>query len=464
MRTILIKFTAAAFLFHLLACKKFIQIDPAQDQVVTEKVYANDETAIAAIRGIYAQMMSATGFASGGGNSVSLMAGRSADEFTNYNVADTYIQFSTNNLVPDNAILRSGLWQEPYKYIYFANSVLENLNRSGQVSAELKRQLQGEAKFIRAFCHFYLHQLFGQVPLILTTDYRINALASANTSEQIYAQLITDLISAKALLSDNYPSAERIRPNKWAATALLARVYLYHKEWKNAELQATEVIEQADTYELLDDLNKVFLKSSKETILQLFLPANFGLNTREAGVFILTTAPGSSTHVVLSPSLLSAFEPGDQRLIKWVGTFSSGTLSWRFPYKYKVRTGATPLNECSTVLRLAEQHLIRAEALTMQNSFIDACKDLNKIRKRALLGDITYNTQAQLLLAIEQERRVELFSEWGHRWLDLKRTARAETVLAPVKGANWQPTDVLYPIPASDLANNQNLIQNKGYQ
>ena len=66
------------------------------------------------------------------------------------------------------------------------------------------------------------------------------------------------------------------------------------------------------------------------------------------------------------------------------------------------------------------------------------------------------------LLAIERERQVELFLEWGHRWLDLKRTNRANTVLGLIK-ANWQPTDILYPIPQQERQNNHNITQNNGY-
>jgi hypothetical protein len=69
-----------------------------------------------------------------------------------------------------------------------------------------------------------------------------------------------------------------------------------------------------------------------------------------------------------------------------------------------------------------------------------------------------------LLLAVEQERKVELFAEWGHRWFDLKRTGRSSAVLGAVKGANWQATDTLYPIPADAIKTNVNLEQNEGYK
>ena len=90
-----------------------------------------------------------------------------------------------------------------------------------------------------------------------------------------------------------------------------------------------------------------------------------------------------------------------------------------------------------------------------------AVSDINVIRRRAGLADTEALSQAEVLLAIEEERKKELFVEWGHRWLDLKRTQRANLILA--SKPNWSPTDLLFPIPESELLNNPNLIQNPGY-
>lgn len=470
----IIKATGLSLLLCTLSCKKFVAIAPSVDQIETAKVYADNETATAAIQGVYAKMISGR-FASGNAYSVTLMAGRSADDFINQSATENLKQFSVNNLLPENNLLRLGLWQEPYQLIYAANAVLENLQKSEKVSSGVKQQLQGEAKFIRAFCHFYLTNLFGDIPLILTTDYRLNAVAFASSPEQVYQQVIKDLIDAKILLAGNYPTTDRIRVNKWAATALLARVYLYHEEWENAEIQSAEVIAQDQLYRIDIDIDQAFLKNSKEAIFQLIAPASFPLNTLEGNVFILDAAPGSLTDITLSADLVTAFETGDQRLTKWVGTFTSGGNSWHYPYKYKIKSGNSPLNEYSMVLRLAEQYLIRAEARINSNKIDLGVEDLNVIRKRArALPTIAVPNplppiplgidKAGALLAVEQERRIELFSEWGHRWLDLKRTNRAITVLGPKKITNWQNTDVLYPIPASELLNAPNLNQNIGYQ
>jgi hypothetical protein len=115
------------------------------------------------------------------------------------------------------------------------------------------------------------------------------------------------------------------------------------------------------------------------------------------------------------------------------------------------------------VLRLAEQYLIRAEARAQQNNLAGAKDDVDAVRLRAGLPVLPDNlNRDEMLLAIEQERRIELFSEWGHRWFDLKRTGRALAVLSPLK-AGITATDLLYPIPLDALKTNPNLVQNPGY-
>ena len=115
------------------------------------------------------------------------------------------------------------------------------------------------------------------------------------------------------------------------------------------------------------------------------------------------------------------------------------------------------------VFRLAEIYLIRAEAAMNLNKFSDAKADINIVRIRAGLSNILANDLSSLKLAIEQERRAEFFCEWGHRWYDIKRTGRANTILSPLKGATWQSTDTLWPIPQQEINLNPSLSQNQGY-
>src|SRR5690606_36127657 len=140
------------------------------------------------------------------------------------------------------------------------------------------------------------------------------------------------------------------------------------------------------------------------------------------------------------------FEPGDARMANWTKTYVTGGKTFYFPYKYKIRTAAT-VQEYSMVIRFAELYLIRAEARAQQNKLDDARDDLDKIRQRAGLNKLpaTLNKE-QVLEATFQERRVELFVEWGHRWYDLIRTGKAVEVLKPIKTGIDQ-NNLLFPIP-----------------
>lgn len=251
-----------------------------------------------------------------------------------------------------------------------------------------------------------------------------------------------------------------MRPNKWAATALLARVYLYNKDWANAQAQSNAVI-SANIYTPLPSLDNAFLANNTEAIWQL-KPVNLSYNTYE-GLLIppsLTTLPSYP----LSNSLIQSFEAGDNRLTSWTGIAVVAGNNYYFPYKYKIRDGSTQ-TEYYTVLRLSEQYLIRAEAEAngAGNGINAALIDLNVIRNRAGLANYGGLTdQTSVLAAIAHERQVELFAEWGHRFFDLKRTGKINSVLGIAK-LNWQPNAALWPIPITQINANNSLTQNPGY-
>jgi hypothetical protein len=121
------------------------------------------------------------------------------------------------------------------------------------------------------------------------------------------------------------------------------------------------------------------------------------------------------------------------------------------------------VEEYSMILRFAEQYLVRAEARAHLNNLAGAKEDLDVIRSRAGLPELADDlSQDQMLLAVEQERRIELFAEWGHRWFDLRRTGRSLEVLSPLK-PGITTTDLYYPIPLDAMNTNPNLVQNEGY-
>jgi hypothetical protein len=440
------------------SCKKFVEVETPKTLIIDESIFTNDASANSAILGIYSKMMESNTFAS---VYTTLYSSLSSDELVSYSNNPAFGEFYSNTVTPSNNNLKS-FWGDAYSFIFAANSILEGVSGSTLLSEGLKQQLIGEAKFIRAFCYFNLSMFFGDVPLITTTDYRINAISDRTPLSKIHEQIIEDLQEAKVLLKEDYSfsNGERVRPNKWTATALLSRMYLFIGEWANAETQATSIINNS-AYSLVKNLNDVFLKNSSEAIWQL-APVRPNINTNEGEIFVLTAAPGGSFGVAISKYLLNAFGSGDARKNTWIGSISLNNQTYYFPNKYKIKLSST-ISEYYMVFRLSEQYLIRAESRAQQNNIPGAVSDLNKIRERAKLPNFNTNDKTALLSAILHERQVELFTEWGLRWFDLKRTNTSNTILGPIKSPNWQTTDVLYPIPQSEINNNPNLTQNSGY-
>jgi hypothetical protein len=455
---------AAIALMATASCNKFVDTPLPKNELVSGLVFTDDKTATASMVGLYSDMNSFNYFYAN--VLMNYLTAMQADDMYYYTTFANFDVFTQNSLLPNTQYVQS-MWADQYSYIYHANSCIEGLTTATSLTPAVRNQLLGEAYFMRAFLHFYLVNMYGDVPLITNTNYLENNVKPRDKTAVVYDQIIKDLIQAKGLMGDNYPTGNRVRPNKAAATGLLARVYLYTKQYALAETEATQVLSNG-LYSLVKDLNGVFLANSREAIWQL-QPVNIagGRNTWEGFTSTPATPTGTPLFRLDTLNLIKKFEAGDQRLVNWTGfrKLSTGATVY-FPYKYKVRTStATTLTEYSMVMRFAEQFLVRAESRIQQDKLDAGRADLDSIRIRAgLLALPTNLSKAALLSAVEQERKVELFAEWGHRWFDLKRTGRANTVLSVIKPTFWQATDTLYPIPTDAIKTNVYLTQNDGYK
>ena len=436
-------------------CKKFVDVEPPRNSLTSATVFASDQGALSAMAGLYSQMTQTNlNIASGG---LTLYCGLSADEIVNTSSNSNHDPFRMNSLTADVSSVGSRFWSPAYKTIYQANSILEGISNSDGMSASVKRQVEGEALVVRAFHYFYLVNLFGDVPYLTSSDYLFNSKAARDSKAVIMQGVVADLTRAALLLRDNYPSNGKGRPNRFTALALLARSHLQLNNWGEVEMLCDTII-GSGRYSLVGNLTSVFASNSAEAIWQLLRDNN---NTAEGATFV----PSSATVVPpfsLTTQLLNAFEATDNRKTVWIGRNVVSGVSYAYPFKYKLRT-STPIQEYLTVVRLAEIYLLRAEARARQNKLALAANDVNVIRIRAGLPSSSFADQQSLLDAISKERQTELFAEWGHRWFDLKRTQRADLVLAPIKGSEWQATDVLYPIPLAEIQRNPSLTQNPGY-
>ncbi len=440
-------FSVAYFL--LTSCEDFVEVTDPPNELLASSVFTNDETADAAMAGVYFGLRNITYY-------IAHYSGLTSDEFTNFNTWQVQVQFFENNILPENS-QNNLIWQYLYTGIFRCNSVLEGVSSSLGITEDVKIQLEGEARFMRAFCYFYLINLYGDVPLVTTTNVDVNSNISRTDKSEIYQFIIDDLITAKQLLSDEYWTSEKVRANKASSAALLARVYLYLENWPEAETEASMVLD-GGRY-TLSSLSEIFLKNSSEAILQ-FQPVEPGYNTLE-GLFFFRVFSNRPSIITISDHLFNSFEENDQRKSQWLYSTSEGNETYYYPYKYKVQYSSS-FEEYAVSLRLGEQYLIRAEARAKQGNITGALNDLNIIRERAGLSAFLSNDINEVLLAIKQERRIELFSEIGHRWLDIKRDGSINEILSPIK-PGWQNTDALFPIPQRDIGTNPSLEQNPGY-
>jgi starch-binding outer membrane protein, SusD/RagB family len=440
-------------------CKDFTDVAAPSNQLSTETVFSNNATLNSAIAGMYSKMVNAQAIQTG----LSALTSMCADDMT-YPAANDYDGF-VNNSLPVNDATVANLWAAFYSSIYQANSIIYGIQNSAQgaLSDSIKQNATAEAKFIRAFCYFYLTNLWGDVPLALTTDAKVNNSLTRSSQSAVYTQIIKDLVDAKNNLRKDYffSSSNRTRVNKYGAMALLSRVYLYNKDWKNAENYADSVIEKNTLYNLLapSAISGIFVQNNQEAIWQLS-PSSTITYTSEGTYFQLVN--GKIPYYAFTDDLIKSFSTGDNRL-NWIGTRNADGTTWYYPLKYKQNSSSSGPTEYVTFLRLAELYLIRAEARNNQENTDGALFDLDVIRNRAGLGNFNSSANQQAIdLEIEKECRLEFFAEYGHRWFDLKRRDRADSVLGAQK-SGWKSTDALWPIPSTEITNNHNLTQNSGY-
>ena len=444
------------FSFYITSCESFLEIDPPKNKLTSETVFEDTAIVESALANLYYKMRE-EGMLSGSFFGLTTSMGIYTDELDYFGTDIGLFKLYDHDVTASDIGNISNWWSQSYNLIYAANDIIKGVENSSALSVEEKETFKGQALFTRGYLHSLLVALYGGIPYIDTTNYIENNVVTRTPVNTVYENIIDDLTNAVSQLDD--ASGERVLPNKSVANALLARIYLYAENWTMAEATANSVI---NAHALEPDITKVFLKDSQETLWQ-FKPGgpNFK-NTQEGDVLVIEGLPTQG--YAITNNLITAFEPSDLRRSNWIGSITDGVTTLRFAYKYKETLNTTDESlEYSIIFRVAEQYLIRAEARAQLGDIAGAQADLNAIRNRAGLGNTTAAAMDDLLDAILQERRVELFTEQGHRWFDLKRTGKASEVLSLIK-TNWQDTDILLPIPETELLVNPNLKpQNDGY-
>lgn len=464
---------AISLTFLNISCEKFLEAPLPTDKVAGEAAYLNDQAAGAVISGILTKLVKEG--TESGRTSIGVQVGMYTDDLTDLSTPDNSLNllFYKNALSPQEDVTP---WWKLYNTLFNCNLAINNI-REDKYKLTFQNQWLGEALFIRALAYSNLAALFGDAVITESTDAQTNRYLGRSPQAEVYKQVIDDLKEAQSLLSEDYKDAlgntianNRTRPNKYAATALLARVYLTLGRFEEAEVEATKVID--NTAFIMESTATNFLATSKETIWAL-APVGTGFvedyrlyNGGMAAVIPPGRQAGDYIKACMSDDLVSQFEVDDERMQNWVRTSVTSDIpvqTYYFPNKYKTSTHNV---EHIVEFRLAEQYLIRAEARARQNDVENGRNDLLQVRNRAGLSSPTFENKESLIESVLKERRLEFFTEFTHRFVDLKRTGQLDNIMSECvkqKGTKWYPYMKFWPIPDMDIQLNKALIQTDGY-
>ncbi|GEN71224.1 RagB/SusD family nutrient uptake outer membrane protein [Chryseobacterium lathyri] len=452
-----IEFSAVLMLLllHITSCEKLIEVDLPQNQIVSDQVFDNVQTANSALAGLYAGLWDSSPLS---GDKTGTLLGLYTDDLDYYTTAsNTGVLEISQNVQIDNNIAILNYWTSAYQKIYQANAIIEGTEKSSGIPVNEKKRIKGEALLIRSILYLYLVQIFGDIPYVDSTDYQINKTIPKTAQNDVLNRLVIDLNESIGGLVDDYRNPERIFPNRKVAQLLLAQVNMLQNKWNESEMILKNII-QSGVYQFQLDLTKVYKKGGVHILWQL-KPKNNGDATKEAISYYFSNAAPLS--FALSSNLVNSFSQNDLRKQNWMKPVTFNGTTWYRADKYKNRTNNT--DEYSIIFRLEEVYLLLAEALAKQNKVNEALPYLNATRQRANLAPIVSPiTNENLLNEILLEYRKEYFTETGHRFFDLKRIEKLD-VLNTVK-ANWKTFHSKWPLPQNELLLNPNLNpQNAGY-
>jgi tetratricopeptide (TPR) repeat protein len=449
-------------------CNKELELSPA-DKLPTDEALSNINGVKAAVNGMYAGMRSVEYY---GRNYIIL------GEITADNV---YLSTSNSNrflsswrlswIVSDGDV--AGVWNRAYAVILRANNIISNVPGISDGTAEEKDFAMGQALFIRALAHFDLLRFFAEPYVVgggaamgvpVMTKFEVGSPAR-NTVDQVYEQIIEDLTTVKTMLAEN--TSDPFNASSYAASALLARVYLYKGDNEAAIAEATRVINAGYTIQPANDLTNFYntpgtgedIFTLKILDIQTFGSDNLGQMYRKPGY----------GDIRVSPDLISVFEPGDARR-NFITEFNGSPSEYQ-NNKFTGQQGISGLHS-PKILRISEMYLIRAEAYAKESNYAAALADVNEIRTHRNLGVLENVADNAVLTAVLKEKRVEFMFE-GHRYFDLLRNKldivrnhcnSSEQLNTPRCTVEATSSTAILPIPQRETDVNRNMEQNPGYK
>jgi hypothetical protein len=452
--------------------KDFLNVVPV-DRIPKDQFFKTEADLTSAVYGVYAAQRSLY----------------TDNELGLYNLEETRSDntnqiygLQTEHRAVDNFTVQSGntsitgTWASAYYAINLCNAVIDR-GPGITMDETIKKQLIGEALFVRAQIYFLLVQDYGGIPLRIKETVSLsgnNNLARASV-DSVYTQIINDLQTASTTLPANYTGSAVGRATSFAAYGLLGKVELQKGDKAAAVTALRNVVFPGSPYSLLPnyaDLWNPTTKNSAESIFEIqFLPPLDGSPLWNYFAPASLNVPGGQNRSVApntpNNDLIAEYEPNDTRLAASIAIDPNNR-----PYILKFKDpGVVVGNDAHNdfpVLRYADAMLLLAEAL---GESTEAYNLINAVRARAGLGPISAATTGAFIDKVMHERRVELAFE-AHRWHDLLRLSQAETIsimnanlaaVFPGLGITMDAHNLIAPLPNTELQTNKLAVQNPGY-
>lgn len=509
------KFIIISFVFALTSCSKSFLDRSSLTQLSVDNFWKNESDAVLAINGIYDVLQDRVLY-SGNLNGT---AGIPQYDCFSDNMFGGYKfegpgNYMEANIDPSNGFF-SQLWNSLYKGIGRANSFLENVEKipATAITDARKKELRGQALFLRAMFYQHLAFYFEEAPLVLKVQTLPESYVTKNTYQELNAQVIKDLTEAIPLLPVTYPASQYGYATKGAALGILARTQLYNKDYQGVITTTDQLLTLG--YTLNASYPQLFTEAgefSKEIVFSVRFNQDISNNNELfSGTFLgaprintlpmpnlvndyyctdgkpITTSPlyrSATPKLNRDPRLLANVHfTGDIFLTDLNRAFTGNTAT-RFGQKKYIRTAAStsgiavfsPGGQDFIVLRYADVLLMRAEALVELNQLTEATTLVNQVRARVSMPTVsaaegTGLSQAAMRDVVRHERRVELAFE-GLRFYDLKRWGamqQAFTAISADRVAGYVATfrgakSTSFPIPQTELNANNKLTQNAAWQ
>lgn len=435
----------------ITSCKKYINEGPI-DTPTDDNFWTSERAAESGLAGAYGLLRTALT----NGQAYYIFGDATANEFSGYENFELGSLSSINqwnfNYVPyREPILHN--WTSFYQVISQCNLILSKVPNIAAANFQddpvaTKNQILGEAYFIRAYCYYYITQVWGE-PVIVTQAYTdpINAKPIARSKDADgFNQAVSDLKKSASLLSYNYSNASKVavQASKGSALALLSKVYMWQKQYQQASAAADSVI-QYGGYSLESGANfsHIFKGQSPESIFEINMIYSPNQNEAQSGnstndnnnsvfsvflgdPFVKGKSSGWSVNKDLVNSLYDTTAANKDVRIKstFYGLQSARTLMVKYAnviYQNPQQQTLPFVSNNMVVLRLADILLLKAEADLNLGDIGGALFYLNAVRQRAGLTPYVFTGQNDLLYTIMDERGRELYGE-GQWYFDLVRS------------------------------------------